>query len=227
MVAGNPLHIRVILGKGRDGGVAVRGALLARTRRWPRCAAHTGFGCGDRTLALTGRRLRARGYRPGGIGINLGCTTDLATRLEQRLEEHADRTGGRVVVLGQSRGRQARPSRGGAQTRPRARTRALASPVHNPLGSPGSVMRAVRLLTRLSALGLRGLLNDNCLTGDCYRTNTTAIAAPLPRRGTSSGRLLPTRRHRALGTLPRPLCRVRRDIQQPHRNGAPTRLLPR
>jgi pimeloyl-ACP methyl ester carboxylesterase len=141
-----------------------------------------GFGCGDRTLALTRRWLHARGYRPAGarIGLNVGCTTDLVGRLEQRLKEHSDVTGGRVVLLGQSRGGWL--SRLVAVRRPELVRGlvVLGSPVLDPLGARASVVRTARMLARLSALGLRGLLDDDCFAGDCYRTTTAALAAPLP-----------------------------------------------
>ncbi len=141
-----------------------------------------GFGCGDRTLTLTSRWLRARGYRPAGarIGLNVGCTTTLVDQLERRLVEHAAATGGPVVLLGQSRG--------GWLARLVAARRPdlvrglvmLGSPVLDPLGAHPRAVRAARLLTRLSTLGLPGLLDADCFTGTCYRTHSTALAAPLP-----------------------------------------------
>jgi hypothetical protein len=64
-----------------------------------------GFGVGDRSLSASAW-LRARGYRPvgAGVGINVGCTTDLVEHIEHRLEEHAEATGRRVVLVGQNRG---------------------------------------------------------------------------------------------------------------------------
>ncbi|PWK80817.1 hypothetical protein C8D88_12296 [Lentzea atacamensis] len=65
-----------------------------------------GFGFGDASLALTATWLRNRGYQPAGaqIGLNVGCTSELVERTERRLEQHAEATGRRVVLLGQSRG---------------------------------------------------------------------------------------------------------------------------
>ncbi|MGC7098141.1 alpha/beta hydrolase [Amycolatopsis lurida] len=141
-----------------------------------------GFGCADWTLTLTGRWLRARGYQPAGarIGLNLGCTTDLVERLEQRLELHASSTGGRVVVLGQSRGGWL--GRLLAVRRPdlvRALV-SLGSPVLDPLGASPDVVRAARFVARLSAIGLPGLLDEDCFSGPCYRDNSEALTAPLP-----------------------------------------------
>jgi pimeloyl-ACP methyl ester carboxylesterase len=142
-----------------------------------------GFGFGDRSLAMTGAWLHARGYRPAGarIGINVGCTTELVDRLERRLGEHAEATGGPVVLVGQSRGgwlgrlvaiRRPDLVRGLVM---------LASPVLDPLGAHPKTLRLVRLLARLSGLGIPGLLTDDCLTGACFHDSTVALAAPLPK----------------------------------------------
>jgi pimeloyl-ACP methyl ester carboxylesterase len=141
-----------------------------------------GFGCGDRTLTLTRTWLRARGYRPAGarIGLNVGCTTTLVDRLERRLAEHAEATGRRVVLLGQSRGGWL--ARLVAARRPDL-VRGLVmvgSPVLDPLGVHPRAVRAARFLTRLSELGVPGLLDADCFTGVCYRTHSDALAAPLP-----------------------------------------------
>jgi pimeloyl-ACP methyl ester carboxylesterase len=141
-----------------------------------------GFGCGDRMLTLTTTWLRSRGYHTAGarIGLNLGCTTELVRRLERRAEHHAERTGRRIVLLGHSRGGWL--SRMLAVRRPDL-VRALVtvgSPVLDPLGANPTVLGAARLLTRLSALGIPGLLDDDCFTGPCFQDNAAALTAPLP-----------------------------------------------
>jgi pimeloyl-ACP methyl ester carboxylesterase len=142
-----------------------------------------GFGFGDRSLALTSAWLHARGYRPAGahIGINVGCTTDLVIRLERRLAEHAEATGDRVALVGQSRGGWL--GRLAAIRRPDL-VRGLvmlASPVLDPLGAHPKTIRFVRLLARLSGLGIPGLLNDDCIAGTCFHDSLAALAAPLPK----------------------------------------------
>ncbi|WP_106182513.1 alpha/beta fold hydrolase [Prauserella shujinwangii] len=156
-------------GRSRQG--AGRGVLLV-----------PGFGFGDRSLMVAHRWLRSRGYRPEGarIGLNIGCTTTLLERVERRLEDHAEATGGRVVVLGQSRGGWL--GRLVAVRRPDL-VRGLvmlASPVLDPLGAHPGTVRIARALTRLSAVGVPGLLDDDCFTGTCYRDNVRRLAAPLP-----------------------------------------------
>jgi len=141
-----------------------------------------GFGCGDLMLTLARTWLRARGYRPAAarIGFNLGCTTELVDRLEHRAEAHVERTGARIVLLGHSRGGWL--SRMLAIRRPDL-VRALVtagSPVLDPLGAHPVVLGAARVLARLSTLGIPGLLDDDCFTGQCFHDSTAALVAPLP-----------------------------------------------
>lgn len=141
-----------------------------------------GFGFGDRSLTLAGAWLKARGYRPAGsrIGFNVGCTTELVDRIEARLEQHAEETGGRVVIIGQSRGGWL--ARLAAIRRPDL-VRGLVmlgSPVLDPLGAHPKVVRVARVLARLSTLGIPGLMDLDCFTGPCYDENIKALAAPLP-----------------------------------------------
>lgn len=141
-----------------------------------------GFGCGDGTLTLTRTWLRARGYRPAcaETGLNMGCTTTLTDRIERRLEAHAEATGRRVVLLGQSRGGWL--ARLVALRRPDL-VRGLVmvgSPVLDPLGVHPKAVRFARFLTRLSTWGVPGLLDADCFTGDCYETHSAALAEPLP-----------------------------------------------
>lgn len=143
-----------------------------------------GFGCGDRSLALTGTWLRARGYRPAGthIGLNVGCTSELVDRIERRLEEHAESTGRRVILFGQSRDgwlARARPPPHADLARGLVM---LGSPVLDPLGAYPRAVRAAQVLARLSTLGVPGLLNDDCFSGGCFRTSSQALSAPLPAR---------------------------------------------
>ncbi|WP_410574299.1 alpha/beta hydrolase [Amycolatopsis sp. cmx-4-61] len=141
-----------------------------------------GFCAGSPSLALTRRWLQARGFTPrnADIGFDIGCTGELVDRLEEQLTEHVRDTGGRVVLLGHSRG-------GGLARLAAARRPDLArglimlgSPVVDPLGAHPVVLGAARLLARLSAAGLPGLLTADCLTGRCRDDNVAALAAPLP-----------------------------------------------
>ncbi|RAS64764.1 alpha/beta hydrolase family protein [Lentzea atacamensis] len=141
-----------------------------------------GFGASDFSLTFATTWLRDRGYVPtgAGVGFNVGCTSELVDRIEQRLEEHADATGGPVVLLGQSRG--------GGLARLAAARRPdlvcglvmLGSPVLDPMGAHPQVLLAARALARLSALGVPGLMDTDCLSGTCFEDNVKSATAPLP-----------------------------------------------
>ena len=142
-----------------------------------------GFFAGSRSLAVLRRWLRAQGFRTrdAGVGLGIGCTSDLVDRLEQRIVEHAEHTGGRVVLIGHSRG--------GGLARLAALRRPdlvrglvmLGSPVLDPLGAHPAVLGAARALARLSTVSrLPGLLTTDCLTGRCRDDHVAGLAAPLP-----------------------------------------------
>jgi pimeloyl-ACP methyl ester carboxylesterase len=140
-----------------------------------------GFGASDFSLALATTWLRDRGYLPvgAGVGLNVGCTSELVDRVEQRLEEHAEATGGPVVLLGQSRG--GGLARLGAARRPDL-VRGLVmlgSPVLDPMGAHPHVLLAARALAGLSAIGVPGLMDEDCLSGTCFEDNVAAATAPL------------------------------------------------
>ncbi|WP_112274201.1 alpha/beta hydrolase [Lentzea terrae] len=140
-----------------------------------------GFGAGDFSLTFATTWLRDRGYVPtgAGVGFNVGCTSELVDRVEQRLKEHAEATGGPVVLLGQSRG-------GGLARLAAARRpdlvrglMMLGSPVLDPMGAHQHVLLAAKALTRLASIGVPGLMDDDCFAGPCFDENTKAITAPL------------------------------------------------
>ncbi|WP_090070514.1 alpha/beta hydrolase [Lentzea flaviverrucosa] len=140
-----------------------------------------GFGVGDMSLLPVASWLRARGYLPtsAGLGFTVGCTTDLLAKLLRNTEEHAERTGRPVVLLGQSRGGWL--GRLAAARRPDLvhGLVMMGSPVLDPMGVRPSLMRSVRFLTRLAAAGVPGLLDDDCLRGPCFDEHIKALAEPL------------------------------------------------
>ncbi|MCP2243830.1 esterase/lipase family protein [Lentzea aerocolonigenes] len=141
-----------------------------------------GFGASDFSLTFATTWLRDRGYVPAGagVGFNVGCTSELVDRIERRVEEHAEATGGPVVLLGQSRG--GGLARLAAVRRPDlvAGLVMLGSPVLDPAGAHPHVMLAAKALARLSSLGVPGLMNADCLDGTCFDDNVRAVTSPLP-----------------------------------------------
>jgi hypothetical protein len=140
-----------------------------------------GFGGLDASMAVLRHWLRRRGYVPIGarLGMNLGCTDALVARLERRVEEHVRRTGGPVVLLGHSRGGML--GRLVAVRRPDlvCGLAMFGSPVLDPLDAGGFAAHLLRMLVRLSAFGVRGLLDQDCITGPCRDTTLGGLAAAL------------------------------------------------
>ncbi|TQM37367.1 lysophospholipase [Pseudonocardia cypriaca] len=141
-----------------------------------------GFAGADASMGMLRRWLARRGYIPtgAGLGINVGCTEELVDRLERRVADHAARTGGPVVLVGHSRGGML--ARIIAVRRPDL-VRGLAmlgSPVLDPLDAGGLATVVLPAVVRLSELGVRGLVDDDCLTGPCSAAAAVGLAAPLP-----------------------------------------------
>lgn len=126
--------------------------------------------------------LEARGYRPVGsrTGMNIGCTTLLVTRIERAMERHADATGRKVVILGQSRGGWLGRIAATRRTDLVGGLVMLGSAVLDPLDGKAKLLAVARFLTRLSAAGVPGLLDEDCFTGHCFRTTTRFLRTPLP-----------------------------------------------
>jgi pimeloyl-ACP methyl ester carboxylesterase len=140
-----------------------------------------GFGGTDARMAMLRRWLCRHGFAAvsAGLSLNLGCTTDMVARLEQRVAEHAAATGGPVVVIGHSRGGWV--GRLVAVRRPEL-VRGLVmmgSPVLDPLDARGPSAFVWPWLVRLSGLGVRGLLDRDCVAGECRDAAAAGLAASL------------------------------------------------
>lgn len=140
-----------------------------------------GFGGADASMAVLRSWLNGRGYAAvgAGLGLNLGCTAELAKRLEHRVEDHARATGGPVVLVGHSRGGWL--GRLVAVRRPELVVGVvmLGSPVLDPLDAHGVAQVVLRVLLGVSRIGVRGVLNDACLHGTCREATVEGLTAPL------------------------------------------------
>ena len=55
----------------------------------------------------------------------------------------------------------------------------LGSPVLDPMGAHPHVLLAARALAGLSAIGVPGLMDNDCLSGTCFEDNVAAATTPL------------------------------------------------
>jgi pimeloyl-ACP methyl ester carboxylesterase len=143
-----------------------------------------GFLSGDLSLAYLARQLRRSGFRtfPSRVGINLGCTEVMVARLVQRLDRLAAAEGRPVALVGHSRG--------GMLVNLAARRRpdlvagvvALAGPLTGTLSVAPSVRAQLEFLFRLNRRGLRRLISQDCVTGECGRRVAAELDTPFPDR---------------------------------------------
>jgi pimeloyl-ACP methyl ester carboxylesterase len=141
-----------------------------------------GFMAGDQSLRVLAGWLQRRGSptAAAGIRLNVGCAERMVAGIEARVRMLAERTGRRIVIVGQSRG--------GALARVVAvrnpelvgTLAMLGSPVLDPLGVAPAVLGAVRSVARLGDLGMPGLFSTECRDGECCAAFRTDLAARLP-----------------------------------------------
>jgi triacylglycerol lipase len=141
-----------------------------------------GFFSGDFALAPMSEELRRRGHwtARSGIAPNIGCTQELADVVERRLEQTAERTGRRVAVVGWSRGGTLGKIVSVRRPDLVASLVTLGTPNTDPLAVNATLAVQLQLITRLSALGVPGLLADDCLSGECAREVREWLDADVP-----------------------------------------------
>jgi pimeloyl-ACP methyl ester carboxylesterase len=140
-----------------------------------------GFMAGDMSMAVLRGWLRRRGSRTSsaGIRLNIDCAERAVGRLEVPLRKLADRTGRRVVVIGQSRGGEL--ARVLAVRNPDVVSTLvmLGSPVLGPLNVGKLVMRVLRSVACLGDLGVPGMLSMQCADGECCAAFREDLREPL------------------------------------------------
>jgi triacylglycerol lipase len=141
-----------------------------------------GFLAGDGSLGTMTQWLRAAGYRTkrAGIRSNVSCSEVACTRLEERLECIAERTGQRVVIVGQSRGGVFAKALGARRPDLVAGVVTLGSPVVSQLAVHPVVLAPVGLLAALGSGPMPGLISWRCLRGDCCARFRAALRGPFP-----------------------------------------------
>ena len=141
-----------------------------------------GLMAGDWAMRPLAQRLRSRGYPTysARIGLNVGCTTQLVDRLEERLESIVNEHGEAAAVIGHSRGGTLAKLLTLRRPELVLNLMGLASPNVNPLAVSRMVLWQLRVLNHLHAAGLRGFLGTDCLTGECASSVREAFERPFP-----------------------------------------------
>jgi pimeloyl-ACP methyl ester carboxylesterase len=141
-----------------------------------------GLMAGDWAMRPLSQRLHSRGYVTycAGIGLNVGCTSEMVDRLEQRLETIARQHESQVALVGHSRGGTLAKLLTLRRPELVAGLITLASPNVNPLAVSRMVDWQLRLLNRLRAAGLRRFLGADCLSGECADTVRQELERPFP-----------------------------------------------
>jgi triacylglycerol lipase len=141
-----------------------------------------GFFSGDFALAPMAETLRSAGHwtSRSGIAPNIGCTRELADAVERRLEQTAERTGRKVALVGWSRGGTLGKIVSVRRPDLVAALVTLGTPNTDPLAVNATLAVQLQLITRLSALGVPGLLGDDCLSGECAREVRSWLEADVP-----------------------------------------------
>jgi triacylglycerol lipase len=141
-----------------------------------------GFLAGDGTLSTMAKWLRANGYwtRRAGIGTNVGCSQDACSRLEERLEALATRTGSRVAIVGQSRGGVLARVLAGRRPDLVSGIVTLGSPTVSQLRVHPLVLLQVGLVGALGTGRVPGLFRMSCLRGGCCEPFRADLLEPFP-----------------------------------------------
>ncbi|WP_067431620.1 esterase/lipase family protein [Nocardioides jensenii] len=141
-----------------------------------------GFLAGDYTLRLMAHTLRRHGYRTyrSHISTNVSCLMTNAAQLERRIEAIATKRESRVRIVGHSLGGMI--ARGLAVRRPDLISGiiTMGSPMMAPGTSHPLLLSAADLLVRLSRMGVPGLMNESCVSGDCARSAWEESRQPIP-----------------------------------------------
>jgi pimeloyl-ACP methyl ester carboxylesterase len=141
-----------------------------------------GFLAGDGSLGTMTAWLRGAGWytKRAGIRANVNCSEVACARLETRLEALAERTGDRVVVIGQSRGGVFAKALAARRPDLVAGVVALGSPVRSQLAVHPFVLAQVGVVAALGTAAAPGLFSVRCLRGECCSEFRAALAGAFP-----------------------------------------------
>jgi pimeloyl-ACP methyl ester carboxylesterase len=163
----------------REGLIGLEAASLMRSAVWRGAGQAPGDGrgvvlipgflAGDSSLGIMTRWLRGLGYHThkAGIKAHVDCSAAVCASLEGCVERMADKTGGRVAIVGQSRG--GIIARALAVQRPDLVSGivTLGSPVLGMLRVHPLVLGSIGLVGALGTARVPHLFTYRCLLGGC------------------------------------------------------------
>jgi triacylglycerol lipase len=141
-----------------------------------------GFLAGDGSLATMTGWLRAAGWRTkrAGIRVNVACSEEACSRLEERLDALAAATADRVTIIGQSRGGVLGKALAARRPDLVAGVITLGAPVRSQLAVHPLVLAQVGVVAALGTAVAPGLFSVRCLRGECCSRFRDALAGPFP-----------------------------------------------
>jgi triacylglycerol lipase len=141
-----------------------------------------GFISGDVSMTILSRHLRRHGHRTfrSAIGANLGCTDAMVDRLVTRLEAVVAAEGRPVALVGHSRGGMIVKLVGRRRPDLVAGIVVLSAPVTGALSVAPHVRKQLEVLFGLNRRGVRGVISEDCVTGECAARIAAEFEGPFP-----------------------------------------------
>ncbi len=141
-----------------------------------------GFLAGDGSLATMTHWLRAAGWwtKSAGIRANVNCSAVACERIEERLAALAESTGGRVTIIGQSRGGVFAKALAAGRPDLVRGVVTLGSPLLSQLAVHPFVLAQIGMLGMVGTLSGGHALSWQCLRGECCARFRAALRDPFP-----------------------------------------------
>jgi pimeloyl-ACP methyl ester carboxylesterase len=139
-----------------------------------------GFLAGDSSLRLLARFLQRAGYGTvaSGIARNVDCSEATLSRLSSRLEAHA--TGGRIAIVGHSRGGLLARALACRHPDRVAGVITLGSPLRDQLAVHPALWTQIIATALAGTAGAPDTMTLACSTGPCCAPYRADLEAPLP-----------------------------------------------
>lgn len=141
-----------------------------------------GFLTADNTMSTMATWLRRAGWHPlhSGFRLNLGCAEQMVGPMEPRLESLAEREGGRIAIIGHSRGGHFAGVLAVRRPELMSGIVTLASPPLNPDSIHKLVAAPTVAVALLGTLGVPGLMRVSCFLGGCCERFRDDLHAAFP-----------------------------------------------